>query len=95
MKASDFTNIFSDFDPYDKRTKIELEKLTKIFPYFQTAYFYYIKSLQKQRKVNYQDVLEITAIKTFDRSLLLNWINNSKLFDRKKIKAVNVEINSE
>tara|TARA_Y100000768_G_scaffold325698_1_gene262771 strand:- start:428 stop:1111 length:684 start_codon:yes stop_codon:yes gene_type:complete len=95
MKASDFTNIFSDFDPYDKRTKIELEKLTKIFPYFQTAYFYYIKSLQKQRKVNYQDVLEITAIKTFDRSLLLNWINNSKLLDRKKMKAVNVEINSE
>ena len=86
MKTSDFTNIFSDFDPHNERTKIELEKLTKIFPYFQTAYFYYVKSLQKLNKVNYQDVLEITAIKTFDRSILMNWINNSKIFNRKKLK---------
>ena len=86
MKTSDFTNIFLDFDPDNERTKIELEKLTKIFPYFQTAYFYYVKSLQKLNKVNYQDVLEITAIKTFDRSLLMNWINNSKIFNRKKLK---------
>ena len=93
MKTSDFTNIFSDFDPHNERTKIELEKLTKIFPYFQTAYFYYVKSLQKLNKVNYQDVLEITAIKTFDRSVLLNWINNSKKFHRKNLKSVD-EVNS-
>ncbi len=88
MKTSDFTNIFSDFDPHNERTKIELEKLTKIFPYFQTAYFYYVKSIQKLNKGNYQDILEITAIKTFDRGLLMNWVNNSKIFNRKKLKSV-------
>ena len=75
MSTSDFTNIFSNFNPLDKKIKNELEKITKIYPYFQTAHFYYVKSLQKQESVDYKNILEVTAIKTFDRSLLLKWVS--------------------
>ena len=97
MKTSDFTNIFSNFDPLNKNIKTELEKITKIYPYFQTAHFYYVKSLQKLKSVNYKNSLEVTAIKTFDRSLLLKWVSdNSNIFNKKKLDAINkVNLNEE
>ena len=77
MNKSDFTNLFKNFDPLDNKTSIELEKLTKIYPYFQTAYFYYLKSLHKSENINYIDTLQLTSIKTYDRSILLNWLNDN------------------
>ena len=90
MKTSDFTNIFSNFDPLNKNIRTELEKLTKIYPYFQTAHFYYVKSLQMLESVDYKNILEVTAIKTFDRSILLKWVSdNSEMFNQKKSSTRN------
>ena len=90
MSTSDFTNILSNFNPLNKKIKNELEKITKIYPYFQTAHFYYVKSLQKQESVDYKNILEVTAIKTFDRSLLMKWVtDNTKVFNNKKLDIRN------
>ncbi|MBL29730.1 MAG: hypothetical protein CMC81_00585 [Flavobacteriaceae bacterium] len=93
MNKSDFTNIFRNFDPLDNKTSIELEKLTKIYPYFQTAYFYYLKSLHKSENINYIDTLQLTSIKTYDRSILLNWLNDNHGTIYKKELNENPKIN--
>ncbi len=93
MNKSDFSNIFRNFDPLDNKTSIELEKLTKIYPYFQTAYFYYLKSLHKSENINYIDTLQLTSIKTYDRSILLNWLNDNHGTIYKKELNENPKIN--
>ena len=93
MNKSDFTNMFINFDPLDNKTSIELEKLTKIYPYFQTAYFYYLKSLHKSENINYIDTLQLTSIKTYDRSILLNWLNDNHGTIFKKELNENPKIN--
>lgn len=75
MNNKEFTTLLRDFNPSCSKSSNELETITKIYPYFQTAHFLYVKSLRNQEKINFNSVLEKTATITYDRSLLMNWIN--------------------
>ena len=76
MNKHKFSTLFEEFDPGLPKTSEELETITKIYPYFQTAHFLYVKSLQSQESINFNSVLEKTAIITYDRNLLMEWIND-------------------
>ena len=75
MNNKEFTTLLRNFNPSSSKSSNELETITKIYPYFQTAHFLYVKSLRNQEKINFNSVLEKTATITYDRSLLMNWIN--------------------
>jgi len=75
MNLEGFTLLLKEFNPNLSKSNDDLEKIIKIYPYFQTAHFLHVKTLQHQEKINFDTVLEKTAIRTFDRSLLMNWIN--------------------
>ncbi|MDG2371008.1 MAG: hypothetical protein P8L83_00125 [Flavobacteriaceae bacterium] len=76
MNLKDFTLLLKEFNPNLSKSNDDLEKIIKIYPYFQTAYFLHVKTLQHQEKINFDTVLEKAAIRTFDRSLLMNWVND-------------------
>ena len=86
MNKQDFTILFEEFNPNLSKSSNELETLTKVYPYFQTAHFLYLKSLQNQEKINFNSVLEKTAVITYDRSLLMNWINTKYEFQSNKLE---------
>jgi hypothetical protein len=76
MNLEGFTLLLKEFNPNLSKSNDDLEKIIKIYPYFQTAHFLHVKTLQHQEKINFDTVLEKTAIRTFDRSLLMHWIND-------------------
>ena len=82
MVKSEFIKLFSKFDPRDVSSESYLEKISKIYPYFQTAHFFYVKTLQKQGKINFNNILEKTAILSYDRDVLMKWINRK--FEKRK-----------
>ena len=94
MNNQDFTILLEEFNPNLSKSLSELETLTKVYPYFQTAHFLYLKSLQNQEKINFNSVLEKTAIITYDRSLLMNWINNKYEFRSKKLESKKEKISN-
>ena len=75
MNLAEFSNIIENFDPNHSKSSNELEKITKVYPYFQTAFFFHVKSLQHQENINFNDILEKNAILIYNRSILMNWIN--------------------
>ena len=87
MNLSEFTLTIQHFDPNHSKSNDQLEKITKIYPYFQTAFFFYVKSLQYQEKINFEDILEKTAVLTYDRTLLMNWINKKIDFKASRLKV--------
>ena len=82
MVKSEFIKLFSKFDPRDVSSESYLEKISKIYPYFQTAHFFYVKTLQEQGKINFNNILEKTAILSYDRDVLMKWINRK--FEKRK-----------
>ena len=87
MNLSEFTLTIQNFDPNHSKSNDQLEKITKIYPYFQTAFFFHVKSLQHQEKIYFDNILEKTAVLTYDRTLLMNWINKKIDFKPRKLKV--------
>ena len=92
MNNLEFTTLIKEFDPNSSKSSNDLEILTKIYPYFQTAHFLYVKSLQSQEKINFNTILEKTAAITYDRNLLMNWINEKHKTTSKDSKISKKEI---
>ncbi len=86
MNLKDFTLLLKEFNPNLSKSNDDLEKIIKIYPYFQTAYFLHVKTLQHQEKINFDTVWEKAAIRTFDRSLLMNWVNDKYEVSTQKSK---------
>ena len=92
MNNLEFTTLLKEFNPNSFKLSDDLETITKIYPYFQTAHFLYVKSLQSQEKINFNSILEKTAAITYDRSLLMNWINEKYEINSNDFKIKNQEI---
>ena len=58
----------------DIKKSLELKKILNSYPYFQSASAHYLKTLKFQEKDAYYELLPKTAILTFDRSILRNWL---------------------
>jgi len=72
----------------DSSKSLELKKILNSYPYFQSASAYYLKTLKAQKKDSYQELLPKTAILTFDRSILRNWLYSDEIKDNQdKIKT--------
>jgi hypothetical protein len=83
-----FSKIIKGFDSMDSSKSLELKKILNSYPYFQSASAYYLKTLKAQKKDSYQELLPKTAILTFDRSILRNWLYSDEIKDNQdKIKT--------
>ena len=65
----------------DASNSFELKKILNSYPYFQSASAYYLKTLKSQEKDSYNKLLPKTAILTFNRSILRNWLHNDEIKD--------------
>ena len=83
-----FSKIIEEFDSMDSSKSLELKKILNSYPYFQSASAYYLKTLKAQKRDSYNKLLPKTAILTFNRSLLRNWLSSDEIKDNKvKIKS--------
>lgn len=83
-----FSKIIEGFDPMDYSKSLELKKILNSYPYFQSASAYYLKTLKAQKKDSYHELLPKTAILTFNRSVLRNWLSSHEIKDnQEKIKT--------
>ena len=81
VKKSDnsFSKIIQEFDSMNASNSFELKKILNSYPYFQSASAYYLKTLKSQEKDSYNKLLPKTAILTFNRSILRNWLYNDEI----------------
>ena len=83
-----FSKIIEGFDPMDSSKSLELKKILNSYPYFQSASAYYLKTLKAQKKDSYRELLPKTAILTFNRSILRNWLYSDEIKDNQnKVKT--------
>ena len=86
--GNSFSKIIEGFDPMDSSKSLELKKILNSYPYFQSASAYYLKTLKAQKKDSYRELLPKTAILTFNRSILRNWLYSDEIKDNQdKIKT--------
>ena len=69
-----FSKILNGFDPSDSSTSTVLKGILNTYPFFQLASAYYLKTLKVQGKESFNELLPKTAILTYNRSILRNWI---------------------
>ena len=100
MTKQEYNRLLSHYDSSNEEQRKQFEKITYRYPYFQSAYAHYLKSLKKQEQYNYQLILRKTAILSPDRSALMNWLNtelkNTKTSEgslKESIKQVIVPVN--
>ena len=83
-----FSKIIEEFDSMDSSKSLELKKILNSYPYFQSASAYYLKTLKAQKKDSYRELLPKTAILTFNRSILRNWLYSDEIKDNQnKVKT--------
>ena len=86
--SNTFSKIIEGFDSMDSSKSLELKKILNSYPYFQSASAYYLKTLKAQKKDSYRELLPKTAILTFNRSILRNWLYSNEIKDNQdKIKT--------
>ena len=91
MTSEKFNFIINNFKPKDDNQLSDLKGLFNKYPYSQTISAYYLKSLKDQNKNNFSHILRRTAILSFDRANLRNWISSdiNQEEKRNKDKAIN------
>jgi len=74
-----FSKIIEEFDPMDLSKSLELKRILNSYPYFQSASAHYLKTLKLQKKDAYLELLPKSAILTFNRSILRDWLYSSDI----------------
>tara|TARA_B100000795_G_scaffold249995_1_gene217878 strand:- start:276 stop:1001 length:726 start_codon:yes stop_codon:yes gene_type:complete len=82
MNLEIYTNLVSNSETLNNHQTSELKKITKNYPYFQSARALYLKGLKNQESFRYNNELKITAAFTTDREILFEFIT-SKSFEKK------------
>ena len=78
MNAQEYTDLLLNYDPKSEDQRKTFEKLTYRYPYFQSAYAHYLKSLKVQEQYNYQLILKKTAVLSPERDRLHYWLEDDK-----------------
>src|SRR5210317_1117650 len=71
------------FDPSDTSHREALEAMIKKYPNFHILKPFYLKSIEKQKPDLFDQFLSHTAIATYDRQLLYEFLENPKLLKQK------------
>jgi len=74
-----FSKIIEEFDPMDVSKSLDLKRILNSYPYFQSASAHYLKTLKLQKKDAYFELLPKSAILTFNRSILRDWLYSSDI----------------
>ena len=82
MTATEFSLLSENFDALNEEQASALEKITYRYPYFQTAYALYLKSLKKQEKFNFNLILKKTAVISPERSKLYEWLEREQVIQK-------------
>ena len=77
MTSEKFNFIINNFKSKNENQLSDMKALFNKYPYSQTISAYYLKSLKDQNKNNFTHILRRTAILSFDRSNLRNWISSN------------------
>ncbi len=76
-----FSRIIKNFDPKDEKQTLELKKILNSYPYFQSVSAYLLKTLKIQEKESFNELLPRTALLTYDRKTLRDWLFNAEEID--------------
>ena len=74
MTAQEYSNLLTNFDPKSEDQRKVFEKITYRYPYFQSAYAHYLKTLKAQEQYNYDLILRKTAVLSPERGTLHQWL---------------------
>jgi hypothetical protein len=74
MTAQEYSDLLTNFDPKSEDQRKEFEKITYRYPYFQSAYLHYLKTLKAQEQYNYDLILRKTAVLSPERETLHQWL---------------------
>ena len=72
-----FSKIINNHNPKDEGQANDLKKILNSYPYFQSASAHYLKSLKTQKKKAYNELLPKTALLTYSRLILREWLFKS------------------
>ena len=78
MNEQEYNNLFGNYDPSNEEKRKAFEKITYRYPYFQSAYAHYLKSLKVQEQYNYNLILKKTSVLSPDRTLLHHWLEENQ-----------------
>ena len=73
-----FSRIIKNFDPKDEKQALELKKILNTYPYFQSVSAYLLKSLKIQEKESFNELLPKTALLSYNRRILRDWLFTSE-----------------
>ena len=97
--VNSFYSLINQFDPKNSNQLHLLKSLLEENPNFQFLRAYYLKSVQKQDPKNFDKALSHTAIATYDRKLLYEFIevNNKQksIGESKIIKKIKISLPEE
>ncbi len=73
-----FSRIIKNFNPKDEKQTLELKKILNSYPYFQSVSAHLLKSLKIQEKESFNDLLPKTALLSYNRRTLRDWLFTSE-----------------
>ena len=76
-----FSRIIKNFDPKDEKQTLELKKILNSYPYFQSVSAYLLKTLKIQEKESFNELLPKTALLSYNRKVLRDWLFTSEEID--------------
>ena len=92
MNLEEFSSLSKNYDALNEEQRLDLEKITYRYPYFQAAYALYLKSLKEQGKFNFDLILKKTAVISPERNTLYHWLYNElKVIENKNTGTVKEE----
>lgn len=76
--AYELISFLDDFDPLKENCYKTLKKIVKNHPHFYLVQPYFLKSIEQQRPEKFDQILSQTAIATYDRQLLYEFLEKPK-----------------
>ena len=76
--ASKLISFLDQFNPTEESHYKTLHKIVKIYPHFHLVQPYFLKAVEQQRPEKFDNTLSHTAIATYDRQLLYDFLENQK-----------------
>ena len=78
ISKNSFSRIIKNFDPKDEKQTLELKKILNSYPYFQSVSAHLLKSLKIQEKESFNELLPKTALLSYNRKALRDWLFTSE-----------------
>ncbi len=99
MNVTEYTYLINKPDAINNKQTEALDKISKEFPFFQSARALQLKGLYNQDSFKYNFALKVTAAHTTDRSILFDFITSDTftaiqkgLYEQKVAELLNIDV---